>query len=217
MIFFIRGAVDLVHHVAAHHGIVGRDHHGFQAIDLVELECLGVGCAGHASQLAIHAEIILEGDRRQRLVLLLNRHAFLGFDRLMQAVGPAAARHHATGKLVHDDNLAILHHVVLVAMEQRQRPQCGIQMMHQTDVGGIVQVGACQDARCHQQRFRMLVSGLGQQHLLRFLVHPEIAFALFFLLAGQLERNGVDGGIELHAVFGLAGNDQRRTRLVDQD
>jgi hypothetical protein len=45
-------------------------------------------------------------------------HAFLGLDRLVQAVRPAAARHQAAGEFVDDDHLAVLHHVMLVLVEQ---------------------------------------------------------------------------------------------------
>jgi NAD(P)H-hydrate repair Nnr-like enzyme with NAD(P)H-hydrate dehydratase domain len=49
--------------------------------------------------------------------------ALLGFQRLMQAFGEAAARHHAAGELVDDDHLAIADDVVLVALEQLVRAQ----------------------------------------------------------------------------------------------
>jgi hypothetical protein len=59
-------------------------------------------------ELAVHAEVVLEGDRGERLVLVLDLHAFLGLDRLVQAVGPAPARHQAAGELVDDDDFAVL-------------------------------------------------------------------------------------------------------------
>ena len=58
-------------------------------------------------------------------------HAFLRLDRLVQAVGPAPARHQAAGELVDDDDLAVLHDVVLVAVVQRVRAQRRVQVMHQ--------------------------------------------------------------------------------------
>ena len=87
--------------------LVGIDR-DVELVDLVELRRLGVGGAGHAGQLLVHAEVVLEADRRQRLVLFLDLDAFLGLDRLVQAVGPAAARHLAAGELVDDDDLAVL-------------------------------------------------------------------------------------------------------------
>ena len=56
--------------VLADHRLVGRDHHHLEAVDLLELERLGVGGAGHAGELRVQAEIVLEGDGGDRLVLL---------------------------------------------------------------------------------------------------------------------------------------------------
>jgi hypothetical protein len=55
--------------VDADHGLVGGDDHHVQLVDLGELLGLGVGGTGHAGQLVIHAEIVLEGDGGQGLVL----------------------------------------------------------------------------------------------------------------------------------------------------
>src|SRR5581483_8691509 len=46
--------------VLADHRLVGRDHDDFEAVDLLELVGFGVGRAGHARKLAVHAEIVLE-------------------------------------------------------------------------------------------------------------------------------------------------------------
>ena len=100
-------------------------------IDLLELERLRIRSTGHARELGIHAEIVLERDRCERLVFALDRHAFLRLDRLVQAVGPASARHQAPGEFIDDDHLAVLHDVMLVAVEQRMRAQRRVQMVHQ--------------------------------------------------------------------------------------
>jgi hypothetical protein len=78
--------------ILADHRHVGRDHHDLEAVDLQELEGFGIGRAGHAGQRLVHAEVVLEGDRGERLVLLADLDAFLGLDGLVQAVGPAPAR-----------------------------------------------------------------------------------------------------------------------------
>ena len=66
----------------------------FELVDLVELLRFGFRRSGHAGELLVHAEVVLERDRGQRLVLLLDLHAFLRFDGLVQAVatsgGPAS-------------------------------------------------------------------------------------------------------------------------------
>ena len=216
---FLERAEDQVVLVLAHHRLVRRDDHGFQVIDLLELEGLGVGRAGHAGQLAVHAEIVLERDRRQRLVLALDVDAFLGLDRLVQAVGPAAAGHQAPGELVDDDDLAVLHDVVLVAVEQRMRAQRRVEVMHQRDVVRVVEAGARRDQPGLGQDAPRCVSwpDLGQQHRVRLLVHPEIAGAVFLVLARELGHQLVQPVVHVDVVVGLAGDDQRRARLVDQD
>ena len=115
---FARRLVDEVELILADGRLVGRDHDRFEAVDFLELVGLCVGGAGHAGELAVHAKVVLERDRRERLVLALDLHAFLGLDGLVKAIGPAAARHQPAGELVDDDHLAVLHDVVLIAVVQ---------------------------------------------------------------------------------------------------
>ena len=70
------------------------------------------------ASLLVEAEVVLEGDRGQRLVLRLDLDVLLGFQRLVQAFRVAPARHHAAGELVDDDDLAAFDDVVAVALEQ---------------------------------------------------------------------------------------------------
>ncbi len=115
--FFFFGAVHHVLHFNAAQRLVGGDLRDFQLVDLVELGRFRVGRAGHAGQLFIHAEVVLEGDGRERLILALDLDAFLGFDGLMQPIRPAAARHQASGEFVDDDHFVVLHHVIAIALE----------------------------------------------------------------------------------------------------
>ena len=68
---------------------------------------LGRRRAGHAGELLVEAEVVLEGDRGERLVLGLDLDVLLGLERLVQAFRIAPARHHAAGELVDDDDLAV--------------------------------------------------------------------------------------------------------------
>ena len=63
----------------------------FEAVDLDELLLLGLRGAGHAGELLVEAEVVLQRDRGEGLVLLLDLHAFLRLDRLVEALRPAAA------------------------------------------------------------------------------------------------------------------------------
>ncbi len=146
IVFLRRRAVDLVVLVLARHGDVGRDLDHLELVDLGELVGLGHRRAGHAGELGIQAEIVLEGDRGQRLVLPLDRDVLLGLERLVQAFGVAAAFHHAAGELVDDDDLVLAHDVIDVAGEQRMRAQALLHVVHDRDVEDVVEVALGDDA-----------------------------------------------------------------------
>ncbi len=115
-VFFLRGAVDDVGVFDALHDAVGRGDDDVELVDLSELGGFGLGGAGHAGELLVHAEVVLEGDGGERLVFLADVDAFLGFDGLVQSVGPAAAGHEAAGELVDDDDFALFDDVLDVAL-----------------------------------------------------------------------------------------------------
>ena len=117
-VFFFRRTIDLVVAILTDHRQVGRNDYGFQPINLLELIGFRIGRTGHTGKLAVHAEIVLEGDRGQRLVFILDRHTFLSFDRLVQPFRPAAAGHQASREFIDDDDLAILNDVVLIAQKE---------------------------------------------------------------------------------------------------
>ncbi len=94
--------------VFAHAGHVRRHAIDVQAVDFVEFLAGGGGRAGHAGELRIHAEEILESDGGVGARFLLDGHAFLGFDGLMQAFGPAPAGLETAGEFVHDDDFIVL-------------------------------------------------------------------------------------------------------------
>ena len=100
-------------------------------------------------------------------------------------------------------------------------------MVHQRDVGRVVQARALdQQAGVAQQLLGVLVAVLGEEDLVRLLVDGEVA-RIDHALAGaqveladlllQLRDDGVDAHVHLGVVFGLAADDERRARLVDQD
>src|SRR3546814_2978648 len=101
----------------------------FPDTTLFRSACLGHCRAGHAGQLRVEAEVVLEGDRSERLVFLLDGDAFLGLERLVQAFGVAPAFHHAPGELVDDDDLVVLHDVVDVAAERSEEHTSELQSL----------------------------------------------------------------------------------------
>ena len=148
--------------------LVGIDD-DVELVDLVELGGLGVGGAGHARELLVEAEVVLQGDRREGLVLALDLDVLLGLDGLVETVRPAAARKDAAGELVDDQDLAVLDHVVHVALVEGVRPQRLLDPVEQVDVRQLVHVV---DAE------RLLGLGhalLGQDRRPGLLVHEVVA------------------------------------------
>ncbi len=83
----------------------------------MELGGFGFGCAGHACEFFVEAEVVLNRDGGEGLCFLLDGDAFLGLDRLVEAVGPTAAGHFAAGVFIDDDDLVVLHDVLHVLFE----------------------------------------------------------------------------------------------------
>ena len=114
------GSLIFVHLVgpigAGSHPVGGHNRH-FEFVGFLELHLLGFGRAGHARQAGIEQEEVLIGDAGQGLGFRLNRQGFLGFDRLVLAIAPAAPRHHPAGEFIHDHRIAFAHDVVDVLNE----------------------------------------------------------------------------------------------------
>ena len=125
-VFFTNGQVDQVAEILAHHRLVGGHYDDLEAVDLLEFESLGIGGTGHARQLVIETKVILKGNRRYGLVFVLYVDSFLGFNCLVQALGPAPTRHGAAGKFIDDNDGAVLHNIVDVTGIDRMRPERGV-------------------------------------------------------------------------------------------
>ena len=75
-----------VGHILSDHGAVGRDLHDVKVINLAEFFLLGKCRTGHARELVIHAEIVLEGDGGKRFRFVFDLDALFCLDCLMQTV-----------------------------------------------------------------------------------------------------------------------------------
>ena len=116
--FFLFGLIDHVGVVDAAHGLVRRNGDNFELIYLPKLIGFRLGRAGHAGQLLVELEEVLQRHCRQRLRLFLDLDAFarvLGLDRLVQPVRPLPADHQTAREFVDDDDaqfvrLGMAHH-----------------------------------------------------------------------------------------------------------
>ena len=203
----LRG-VDEVGLVLADHRLVRGDRHDGDLVRARELGRLGLGGAGHAGPraLRVEAEVVLQGDGRQGLVLRLDLHALLGLDGLVHAVVVAAPGQHAARVLVDDEDLAAVDDVVLVEEEQLLGAD---RVVEEADEGGVRRLVQVLDA---QLVLDLVDAGLQDADGLLLLVDLVVLVAL--------EQAGDARELHVPAVevpVGGTGDDQGRARLVDED
>ena len=221
IVFAVDGLVDGIRVILADDRAVGGDGNDVQTVDLGELGGLRLCRTGHTGQLLIHTEVVLEGDGRQRLALGGDLHALLGLDGLMEALVVTAADHQATGKLIDDEHFAVLHDVINVALH------------HTVGLDGLIDVVGeghilCGSEVLDLEIFLGLLDALSRQGAgLVLFVHDVIAVSLLvgLHLVFQLDHDAlaqsadeaVHLGIQAGRVLSAAGDDKRRTGLVDED
>ncbi len=202
---------DEVRVVVADHRLVRRDRDDLEPVDLVELLGLGHRRAGHAGQLVVEAEVVLERDRGERDRLALDAQPLLGLDRLVEPLAPAAAGHLAPGELVDDDDLAVLDEVVLVAPVERVSPE------RLLEVPGVAGVGVV-EVRQVEEPLHLRHALLGGRDG-AVLEVDEVVAALLGALGASLElrHEAGEGVVEVGRLLGLPADDERGAGLVDED
>ena len=212
-VLFLGGAVDDVGVFDAEHLAVGGDDDDVELVDAVELGGFGFRGAGHARELLVEAEVVLEGNGGEGLVFLADLHAFLGFDGLVEAIGPAAAGHEATGELVDDDDLAVLDDVLDVSLVERVGLGGDFDVVLPVPVFGV---GDVADAK---ELFDLFPAFIGDGDGAGLFVDDEVAgpglgFERFDQLAFfQLGNDLVGGDVLVGGLVRGAGDDERGCEL----
>ena len=197
--------VDDVRIVDALHRLVRRDDDDGEVVNLEELVLLRLRRARHARELVVHAEIVLERDGRERLALALDFHALFRLNGLMQAVAETAAGHDAARELVDDDDFAVFHDIVAVALHERFRAQRRREAMRVFDVlRGIKVLDA-------DELLDFRHGAVGRRNRLLLLV--DLVVRALFQRRDRVRHFYID----IRRFLAGAGNDERRTRLVDED
>ena len=116
---------------------------------------------------------------------------------------------------------------MLVAVVNVVCAQCCIQVMNQRDIGRVIQRSPFRNqTHAKQNALSVFMPLLSQEHLVRFFVDGEVARRDdafpgagigFTLLTRHLRHDLVHRQVHGRVVFGLTADDQRCTRLVDQD
>ena len=123
VVLFALGFVHQIIVIRTRDGSVRWDDGDVQLVDLPEFARFGFCGTGHARQFAVHAEVVLQGNRGVGLGGGLNGDVFFGLYGLVQPVGIPAAFHDAAGLLVHNLDFAVHQNVLLVLFKQGVRLQ----------------------------------------------------------------------------------------------
>ena len=191
--------------IDAHHGTVRRNGHHPEAIDLVELGSLCHGRTGHAAELFVKPEKILQGNRCQGLILGFDFHAFFGLNRLVQSFVVTTPFEDSTRVFVDDDDLAIHHHIVTILLEQILSANRVVQESHEWGIHCVVKI-------VDAELVFDLVDGA--------LKYTNRALLLINLVVGISREHARQAGelaVPRIGLIGRAADDERGTCLVDQN
>ncbi len=197
--------VDEVGLVGADHRFVGGDLHHTELVRLVELGRLRLGGTGHPGELVVEAEVVLQRDRGQGLVLGLDLDAFLGLDRLVHPLVEPATGQDPAGELVDDEHLATPDDVLLVLVVELLGLQGVVQEADQRGVRRLVEVVDTELV------LDELHAGLRDAHGPLALVHLVVD------VLGHQRRHPRELVVPARRLVRGTGDDQRRPGLVDED
>ena len=204
---------------------VSRNLNNVHAVDLTELFLFRKGCTGHTGFFVKFVEEVLESNGCQSLGLTAYLYVLLCLNSLMEAIRIATARHDTSGKLVYDQDLVILDHIVLILEHQIVGTQSQDNIVLDLQVFRISQVIDVEEF------FHFFHTLFGQVYDLIFLINDKIT-CLCDLLAHdgshlghfsagftalQLFCQDIAGLIQLGGFAALTGDDQRCSGFIDQD
>ena len=216
-VLFLGGAEDDIGVFDALHDAVGGGDDDVELVDFVELGGFRLGGAGHAAEFFVHAEVVLEGDGREGLVFLADGDAFLGFDSLMQAVGPTATGHEATGELVDDDDLAVLDDVLDIAFVEIVGLDGDFDVMLEIPVFGVGDVADAEEA------LDLFPAFIGDRYGAGLFVDDEVTGPGFIfkgfgeLAEFEFGNDDVDADVLVGGLVGGTGDDERGAGFIDED
>ncbi len=185
--------------------LVGRDRDDLKSVDGIKFFFRGERRTGHAGEPLIHAEEILEGYGRIGACFLLNSHALLGLNRLMQTLRPAAAGLEPPRKFVHYNYFPITNDVLFIFLEEGLRAHCRFQMVC------IFHAALGVEVLQTERDFGLMHPRFG--NLNRFLLFINRIILVFLHLAD----NACKALIKHLRIIGGPRDDERGARLVNQN
>ena len=110
--------INQVRLVFSNHRFVGRNCHYSELVGAHELRGFRLCGTGHARDLAVEPEVVLQCHRSERLVFRFDFNGLFGLNRLVDSLVVPPAREDTAGVLVDNQDLAVHHDIVLVALEK---------------------------------------------------------------------------------------------------
>ena len=198
------GAINTIGKIGTLVIAVSWDLRNFKLINLFKFLSLSRGRTGHTRQLGVETEIVLEGNRRHRFTFTLDLYALFGFYSLVEAFRIAATFHHATGKLVYDNDLAITNNIILILLEKRLSAQRLLGMVNHLQTL-LVKIG---DTKSLLDLLQTRLSKRRNTHLL-----IEVVIFVFDKRLRDLGKLV----IQIRRLLGSGRDNERRTGFVNQD
>ena len=222
---FLLGLVYCIMQILTDDRSVRRDLHNIHSIDLAEFLFLCKSRTGHTCLFVKFIKEVLEGDGCKSLALPLYLHMLLGLDGLMKSVGIASSRHDTSGKLIHDQYLVVLYHIILIPEHQIVGAQRQNNIMLDLNIFRIGKVLDLEEflyllnTLCRQIYDLVLLIYNKVTGLFSFHAHNGVHFGkiLHILAALHLLGKHVTHFVKLRGFSTLAGNDKRRSGFIDQD
>ena len=148
LVFALDGAVNSIVVIQANHRLIGGDLDNVKRINFTEFIFFGQSGTRHTRKLAIHTEVVLEGDGSKCLILFLYLHAFFCLYCLVQAVGIATTGHQTSRKGINDHNPLLVNNVINVAVHATVCFDCLLNVVRKRCVFGIVKVFNTKEFLC---------------------------------------------------------------------
>ena len=134
LIFRLFRLIDEVRLIYTLYRTVRRYNDNRQVIDFEELVFLCLCRTCHTRKLAVHAEIVLEGNGSKSLGLTLDLNAFLSLNSLMKALGVTASEHQTACKFIDNNNLAVPDNIIPVALHKCLRTESRVEAVGILDI-----------------------------------------------------------------------------------
>ncbi len=166
------------------------------------------GGSGHAGQVLVLSEKGLESHAGGLSSGGRDRHEFLGFDRLVQAVLPFAAFHLPARRLVHDHDLVVDDDIIAVSLETEPRSEGLFHVFVHP-----LAVDAVEERRLRHEE-HLAATVIGEIDRAAIGLVDEIDVAIQPQRGSLAPAEQIDGGGRVRL---READDQRRSRFVDED